>query len=101
MSADEGLEHHSKVIAVREHVIRLLKANNLTIDQVFSRGDLLQKKRTIRYRNPDNASQVWCGRGRPPLWVKNVQDLSICMDETLSGHEMSQQEVSVLVQKRG
>lgn len=101
MSADEGLKHHSKVIAVREHVIQLLKSNNLTIDQVFGRGDLLQKKGTIRYRNPRNASQVWCGRGRPPLWVKNLQDLSICKEEIWSSNEVSQQEVSVMVRKGG
>jgi DNA-binding protein H-NS len=24
----------------------------------------------VRYRNPDNASQQWTGRGRQPKWVK-------------------------------
>jgi len=28
-------------------------------------------KVAVRYRNPDNASEQWTGRGRQPLWVRH------------------------------
>lgn len=28
-------------------------------------------KVAVRYRNPDNASEQWTGRGRQPVWVRN------------------------------
>ena len=98
MSNEDDLKHRSNVVAVREQVISLLKANNMTIDQVFSRGDLLQRKRKVKYRNPDNSRQVWCGRGRPPLWVRNLKDIS-CRDNASSEHEVLQQEIELLRSK--
>lgn len=76
MSADNGIPLHEKIVTVRGEIVRILKNHNLTIDQVFSRGDLLKKRRALIYRNPENNSQSWCGRGRPPLWVRKMQVLA-------------------------
>lgn len=27
-----------------------------------------------KYRNPENHEQTWSGRGKPPLWIKDVED---------------------------
>lgn len=27
-----------------------------------------------KYRNPENHEQVWSGRGKPPLWIKDAED---------------------------
>lgn len=89
MSAGNGIPLHEKIVTVREEIVRLLKDRNLTIDQVFSRGDLLKKKRAIKYRNPENKSQVWCGRGRPPLWVRKMQVLTAGGDDWPSDHDAS------------
>jgi DNA-binding protein H-NS len=38
----------------------------------FSVGELFGKKRSpvpIKYRNPQNASETWTGRGRRPRWL--------------------------------
>ena len=70
MAPHDDIERRIKIVTVRDQVIELLKANGLTIDEVFDRGDLLKKRRRVKYRNPDNPSQVWCGRGRQPNWVR-------------------------------
>ena len=31
-------------------------------------------KVTPKYRNPENPEQTWSGRGKPPLWIKDVED---------------------------
>ena len=47
-----------------------------------SRGPAVQK-----YRNPDNPSETWAGRGRPPKWVQaalesgqSLEDLAIARE---------------------
>jgi len=35
----------------------------------------------VRYRNPDNASQQWTGRGRQPKWVKEWVDSGKAIDD--------------------
>lgn len=27
-----------------------------------------------KYRNPNDPSQTWTGRGKPPLWIKDAED---------------------------
>ncbi|MFK7860445.1 MAG: H-NS family nucleoid-associated regulatory protein [Granulosicoccus sp.] len=34
-----------------------------------------------KYRNPDNKSQTWTGRGRQPLWVKGQLDSGVMLDD--------------------
>jgi DNA-binding protein H-NS len=40
-----------------------------------------------KYRNPDNPSETWAGRGRPPKWVQaalesgqSLEDLAIARE---------------------
>ncbi len=63
----------NQIQEVRSKIDALLKAAGLTIDQVYSRrGGKGAKgpKSTVapKYRNPQNASQTWSGRGKRPLW---------------------------------
>ncbi|WP_296948836.1 H-NS histone family protein [uncultured Massilia sp.] len=47
-------------------------------------GDLLAKeaaKGAPRYRNPDDASQTWNGRGRHPQWLSDALDGGKSLDE--------------------
>ena len=44
----------------------------------FSLSDLakvgkVKKVSPPKYRNPDDAEQTWTGRGRTPLWVKDLE----------------------------
>ncbi|WP_199508406.1 MULTISPECIES: H-NS family nucleoid-associated regulatory protein [unclassified Psychrobacter] len=52
---------------------------NTTIEEILKAGESLEKKRNIKYRNTENASETWTGRGRKPTWLvtalENGQDL--------------------------
>ena len=39
------------------------------------------KKVAPKYKNPDDASQTWTGRGRQPLWVKAALDGGKTLDD--------------------
>ncbi|TAL87637.1 MAG: H-NS histone family protein [Rhodanobacter sp.] len=65
--------HSNHVKEVREKIERLLKSNSLTLVDVYpTRGGKGAKgsKSVVapKYRNPENATQTWSGRGKRPLW---------------------------------
>jgi DNA-binding protein H-NS len=65
--------HANHVKGVREKIERLLKSSGLTLADVYpTRGGKSAKgpKSVVapKYRNPENATQTWSGRGKRPLW---------------------------------
>lgn len=47
------------------------KAKGMTLDEILS-SKSVRKSAPAKYRNPDDASQTWTGRGRKPHWVVNA-----------------------------
>jgi len=48
------------------------KAKGMTLEEIISGKASTKGSRKpvpAKYRNPDDASQTWTGRGRKPLWV--------------------------------
>jgi DNA-binding protein H-NS len=65
----------NQVHAVREKIDAILKSSGLTLDEVYpGRGTGKKGPRggkgsvAPKYRNPENPSETWTGRGRSPLW---------------------------------
>ncbi|WP_329741442.1 H-NS histone family protein [Dyella sp. A6] len=74
-SANAQMEaaHAQHVSAVRAKVDALLKNADLTLDQVYPRRGGKSNKgpkaaAAPKYRNPENATQTWSGRGKRPAW---------------------------------
>ena len=42
-----------------------------------------RKKVAPKYRNPNDASQTWTGRGRQPIWVKDALACGATLDSFL------------------
>ena len=54
----------------------------------FSLSDLtgtakVKKVSPPKYRNPNDATQTWTGRGRIPLWMKALENAGGSRDDTL------------------
>lgn len=69
--------HKNQVHELRTKIDALLKGAGLTIDEVYPRrGSKGAKgpKTAIapKYRNPENATQTWSGRGKRPLWFSET-----------------------------
>ena len=76
------LEHRQKAEAVRAEAQAELKALadkfGMSIDELVGKSGgkvaaARQPKVKAKYRNPDNPSQTWTGRGRAPKWVKEAE----------------------------
>lgn len=64
-----------RVGRVRDQIQALLDAEGLTLEEVFDgtrRGRAPSKAKGVavkpKYRNPDDESQTWAGRGKRPRW---------------------------------
>ncbi len=61
----------------------MAEAAGFTVDEVVQARTT--KKRVVqpKYRNPNNASQTWSGRGRKPSWVEEVLAADGSLDNCL------------------
>ena len=63
-----------RVAKVRKKLLALIKAEKLTVDEVFpGRGRPSRKGKKLgkvkpKYRNPSDPGQTWTGRGKRPRW---------------------------------
>jgi DNA-binding protein H-NS len=67
---------HQEVQKAREQILAIAQSVGVPLKDLISTGGRGAAKTAnpgsvaVRYRNPDNASQQWTGRGRQPKWVK-------------------------------
>lgn len=67
----------NKIQEARTKIDALLKGAGLTIDEVYPRrgGKGAKGPKTAvapKYRNPENATQTWSGRGKRPVWFSEA-----------------------------
>ena len=88
---------NNKVIA---QIVELAKRHNVTYEELGEAMDAAKTKRKVnrtrrtaqskvtnttdkrakvapKYRNPNDATQTWTGRGKSPVWVQTLKDAGI------------------------
>ena len=58
---------------LREEWRRKAEAEGLRFENIVSARERSRRPSQPQYRNPDDPSQVWSGRGRKPRWLKKIQ----------------------------
>jgi DNA-binding protein H-NS len=86
--AQMGEARKNHIHEVRAKMDALLANSGLTLDEVYpKRGGKSAKgpKAAVapKYRNPDNASQTWSGRGKRPLWFVDALKKKGVTEESL------------------
>lgn len=57
-------------------IMRKMSAHQITIDEIRGeRARPTKEKAAAKYRDPASGKE-WSGRGKPPNWIKDVQDRS-------------------------
>lgn len=65
--------HFFSVSQAREQILHIARNAGITVAQlaaIKSPKSLKAIPIPMKYRNPNNATQQWSGRGRQPAWVK-------------------------------
>ena len=62
-------------IEVREKIQAMAKEHGFEVSELFTgrgKGGRGKAVGTVKYRNPDDHSQTWSGRGRKPNWINEA-----------------------------
>lgn len=65
-------KQHQRLYDAYEKFEEIAESCNTTIEEILKAGEQLEKKRSIKYRNPNNSEETWTGRGRKPTWLVNA-----------------------------
>ena len=67
-------KQHQRLYDAFEKFEEIAESCNTSIDEILKAGEQLEKKRSIKYRNPKNSEETCTGRGRKPTWLVNALD---------------------------
>ena len=87
--AQMGAARKNHIHEVRAKMDALLANSGLTLDEVYPRrgGKASKGSKSVvapKYRNPDNTTQTWSGRGKRPLWfVEALKKKGVTADSLL------------------
>lgn len=80
----QELKHreHKDLADARAQVLTIAQAVGMSVQELVDSGVKVKStnKVAVRYRNPDDASQEWSGRGRRPKWVQACLDAGKSLD---------------------
>ena len=65
-----------RIADARKEVEEVAKKHGITLDQIVPtgrKGTKSKSKAPAKYRNPENPSETWSGRGRQPEWFKAAE----------------------------
>ncbi|KJV24427.1 KorB protein [Aquitalea magnusonii] len=80
----EAIEQQQAAVKAdaKKQILELAKAHGLSLDEVLSKSAPAARKTVeAKYRNPNDASQTWTGRGRKPAWVQAQLDEGFSLED--------------------
>ncbi|MDO5768507.1 MAG: H-NS histone family protein [Psychrobacter sp.] len=80
-------KQHQRLYDAYEKFEAIAESCNATIDEILQAGEQLEKKRSIKYRNPNNSEETWTGRGRKPTWLVAAIDQGKSLNDFLIGDQ--------------
>jgi DNA-binding protein H-NS len=71
IEAHKQTQRQNSVVALRAKIAAMAEAEGVSLDELFPRrggGAMKGRKVAAKYRNPQDPSHTWSGRGRQPRW---------------------------------
>lgn len=66
----------------KKQILELVKLHGLSLDDVLSKTTTAVRKPVeAKYKNPNDESQTWAGRGRKPAWVQAQLDEGFSLED--------------------
>jgi DNA-binding protein H-NS len=78
-------QHYLSISKAREQILHIARSAGMSEKELFAMRALKTPKQStgkVRYRNPDDPTQQWSGRGRQPAWVKAWVESGKLLEET-------------------
>jgi len=71
--------------AVKEKIEAIARGAGMSLSELFGRRASKGSKVAAKYRNPDDPSETWAGRGRQPRWLAAKLKAGSKMEKFLIG----------------
>lgn len=85
------IEERKKVEAesIRQKIENLLQASGLSLDDVYTEKDIgvRTNKVPMKYRHPSDETIEWSGRGKMPIWMKELIEQGAQREDFLIHHD--------------
>jgi len=68
----------------KKQILELAKSYGLSLDEVLNKATTtgtVRKPVEAKYKNPNDATQTWTGRGRKPAWVQAQLDEGFSLED--------------------
>ena len=66
----------------KKQILELVKLHGLSLDDVLSKATAsVRKPVEAKYKNPNDESLTWTGRGRKPVWVQALLDEGFSLED--------------------
>ena len=62
-----------EIAHAKDQILGIAQGIGMSVDAILKTGGKPNKNKqkvAVKYRHPQNSTQEWTGRGRPPKWVK-------------------------------
>lgn len=66
------LRKKSEKYEVYARITAIASESGFSLDELLNQKSLKKTPTTIKYRNPNNQTETWAGRGRKPKWVEEL-----------------------------
>lgn len=68
----------SEIAAIRKKMVEMSKRVDMAPEEVLSFSGRKRRPGKPKYRNPNDPEKTWTGRGKPPRWLKEMEDPESC-----------------------
>jgi len=76
--------HFLSISQAREQILHIAKGAGISVEQLIAiKAPKVANpsKVPVKYRNPNDTTQQWSGRGRQPAWIKDWLNSGKCLPE--------------------
>lgn len=67
-----------EIEAIREQWVEMAKRVDMAPEEVLNYSSRKRRPGKPKYRNPNDPEKTWTGRGKPPRWLKEMEDPESC-----------------------
>ena len=67
-----------EIEAIRGRMVEMAKRVDMAPEEVLNYSSRKRRPGKPKYRNPNDPEKTWTGRGKPPRWLKEMEDPESC-----------------------
>ena len=67
-----------EIAAIQKKMVEMARMVDMAPEDVLNFSGRKRRPGKPKYRNPNDPEKTWTGRGKPPRWLKEMEDPESC-----------------------